>query len=190
MLNYSDYFPESATVSKGKGKNYGIDLSVERFFSKKYYLVLTGSLFNARYQTLDGKTYNSSFNDVFSTALTFGREFTFKNGSVFQLGGRSIYNGGFRYTPFDEAASASQKTYVALKGADYSMQAPAYFRIDGRISYRTNRRRYATVVSLDVQNATNRINVTSVQYNSVGNRLETRKTGNGLVPVLSFQIDF
>ena len=190
MLNYSDYFPESATVSKGKGKNYGIDLSVERFFSKKYYLVLTGSLFNARYQTLDGKTYNSAFNDVFSTAFTFGREFTFKNGSVFQLGGRSIYNGGFRYTPLDPAASANQRTYVALKGADYSVQAPAYFRIDGRVSYRTNKRRHATVISLDVQNTTNRINVTSVQYNSLENRLETRKTGNGLVPVLSYQIDF
>jgi len=29
-----------------------------------------------------------------------------------------------------------------------------------------------------------------VQYNSLENRLETRKTGNGFVPVLSFQIDF
>ncbi|PLK45409.1 TonB-dependent receptor [Emticicia sp. TH156] len=190
MLNYSDYFPESTTVSKGKGKNYGIDLSVERFFSKKYYLVITGSLFNARYQTFDRKTYNSSFNDVFSTAFTFGREFTFKNGSVFQIGARSIYNGGFRFTPLDEAASAIQKTYVQLKGADYSLQAPAYFRLDGRVSYRTNKSKYATVVSLDIQNATNRINSTSVQYNSVENRLETRKTGNGLVPVLSFQVDF
>lgn len=190
MLNYADNFPEFAVVSKGKGRNYGIDLSVERFFSKKYYLVLTGSLFDARYQTIDDKWYNSSFNDKFSTALTFGREFMFKNGSVFQIGGRSIFNGGFRYTPLNETASAKEKTYIILKGADYSLQAPAYFRIDGRVSYRTNRRKYATVVSLDVQNATNKINVTSVQYNSVENRLEPRKTGNGLVPVLSFQIDF
>jgi hypothetical protein len=190
MLNYSENFPESAVVSKGRGRNYGIDLSVERFFSKKYYLVLTGSLFDSRYQTIDGQWYNSSFNDKFSTALTFGREFMFKNGSVFQIGGRSIFNGGFRYTPLDVTASAKEKTYIMLKGADYSLQAPAYFRIDGRVSYRTNRRKYATVVSLDVQNATNKINVTSVQYNSLENRLETRKTGNGFVPVLSFQIDF
>lgn len=190
MLNYSENFPESAVVSKGRGRNYGIDLSVERFFSKKYYLVLTGSLFDSRYQTIDNQWYNSSFNDKFSTALTFGREFMFKNGSVFQIGGRSIFNGGFRYTPLDVTASAQEKTYIMLKGADYSLQAPAYFRIDGRVSYRTNRRRYATVVSLDVQNATNKINVTSVQYNSFENRLETRKTGNGFVPVLSFQIDF
>jgi hypothetical protein len=190
MLNYGESFPETPTVSKGKGKNKGIDLSIERFFSKKYYLLITGSVFDSKYQTFDGKIYNSAYNDRFSTALTFGKEFLFKNGSVFQLGGRSIFNGGYRYTPLDVAESAKQKRYVALKGADYAAQAPNYFRIDGRISYRTNRRKTASVVSLDVQNAINRINVTSIQYNSVTNQLEPRKTGNGFVPILSYQLDF
>ncbi len=190
MLNYSDSFPETPTVSKGKGKNYGLDLSVERFFSKKYYILITGSIFDSKYQTWDGKILNSAFNDRFSTALTFGREFLFKNGSVFQIGGRSIFNGGYRYTPLDVAESAKQKRYVPLKGADYAAQAPNYFRIDGRISYRTNRRKSASVVSLDVQNAINRINPTSVQYNNITNQLEPRKTGNGFVPILSYQLDF
>ncbi|WP_435354558.1 TonB-dependent receptor [Emticicia sp. SJ17W-69] len=190
MLNYGESFPETPTVSKGKGKNKGIDLSVERFFSKKYYVLITGSIFDSKYQTFDGKIYNSAYNDRFSTALTFGREFLFKNGSVFQLGGRSIFNGGYRYTPLDVAESAKQKRYVPLKGADYAAQAPNYFRIDGRISYRTNRRKSASVVSLDVQNAINHINVTSVQYNNVTNQLEPRKTGNGFVPILSYQLDF
>ncbi|CAH0995689.1 hypothetical protein EMA8858_01814 [Emticicia aquatica] len=190
MLNYAESFPETPTVSKGKGKNKGIDVSIERFFSKKYYLLITGSIFDAKYQAYDGKIYNSAFNDRFSTALTFGREFMFKNGSVFQLGGRSIYNGGYRYTPLDEAESAKQKRFVALKGADYAAFAPAYFRIDGRVSYRTNRKKFASVVSLDVQNLTNQINYTSVQYNSVTNKLEPRKSGSGFVPILSYQLDF
>lgn len=190
MLNNSSGFPEFTTVAKGKGTNQGVDLAVERFFSKKYYLLITGSVFKSTYQTIDGKTYGSAFNDRFSTAVTFGREFTFKNGSVFQLGGRSIYNGGYRYTPLDVVASARAGRYIALKGADYSAQAPAYFRIDGRVSYRANRKRYATVLSLDVQNATNHINVTSTSYNPVSNTLDLRRTGNGFVPVLSYQIDF
>ena len=77
MLNYGESFPETPTVSKGKGMNKGIDLSVERFFSKKYYVLITGSIFDSKYQTLDGKIYNSAYNDRFSTALTFGREFLF-----------------------------------------------------------------------------------------------------------------
>ncbi|MEZ4902627.1 MAG: hypothetical protein R2822_13200 [Spirosomataceae bacterium] len=190
MLNNSDGFPEFTTVAKGKGTNYGMDLSVERFFSKKYYLLITGSLFSSKYQTADGKIYNSAFNDQFSTAMTLGREFTFKNNSVFQVGARLMYNGGYRYTPADLAASAAQGRFVPLKGADYESQAPAYFRVDGRVSYRSNRKKYATVLSLDVQNATNYINVTSISYNPVTNALEPRKTGNGFVPVLSYQIDF
>ena len=190
MLNYAESFPETPTVSKGKGKNKGIDVSIERFFSKKYYLLITGSLFDAKYQTFDGSIYTSAFNDRFSTALTFGREFTFKNGSVFQIGGRSIFNGGYRYTPIDEVESAKQKRYVALKGADYSAYAPNYFRIDGRISYRSNRKNTASVFSLDMQNVTNHINYTSVQYNSITNKLEPRKSGSGLVPILSYQLDF
>ncbi|GGD70185.1 prevent-host-death protein [Emticicia aquatilis] len=190
MLNYAESFPETPTVSQGKGKNKGIDMSIERFFSKKYYLLITGSIFDAKYQTFDGSIYNSAFNDRFSTALTFGREFTFKNGSVFQVGGRSIFNGGYRYTPIDEVESAKQKRYVALKGADYSAYAPNYFRIDGRVSYRSNRKNTASVFSLDMQNVTNHINYTSVQYNSVNNKLEPRKSGSGLVPILSYQLDF
>lgn len=190
MLNYAESFPETSVVSKGKGKNKGIDMSIERFFSKKYYLLITGSIFDAKYQTLDGSIYNSAFNDRFSTALTFGREFSLKNGSVFQIGGRSIFNGGYRYTPIDAVESAKQKRYVALRGADYAAYAPNYFRIDGRVSYRTNSKRFASVVSLDIQNATNQINYTSVQYNSVTNKLEPRKSGSGLVPILSYQLDF
>lgn len=190
MMNNSEGFPEFTTVAKGKGTNYGVDLAIERFFSKKYYLLITGSVFNSTYQTADGATYNSAFNDRFSTALTFGREFTFKNGSVFQIGARTMYNGGYRYTPLDAVASAKEKRFVPLKGADYKAQAPAYFRMDGRISYRSNRKKYATVLSLDVQNATNYINVTSTSYNPVTNSLEPRRTGNGFVPILSYQIDF
>jgi hypothetical protein len=190
MMNNSEGFPEFTTVAKGKGTNYGVDLAIERFFSKKYYLLITGSVFNSTYQTADGTTFNSAFNDRFSTAMTFGREFTFKNGSVFQIGARTIYNGGYRYTPLDVAASAKAKRFVPLKGVDYQAQAPAYFRMDGRISYRSNRKKYATVLSLDVQNATNYINVTSTSYNPVTNALEPRRTGNGFVPILSYQIDF
>lgn len=190
MLNYAESFPETPTVSKGKGKNKGIDLSIERFFSKKYYFLITGSIFDAKYQTFDGSIYNSAFNDRFSTAFTFGKEFTFKNGSVLQVGGRSIYNGGYRYTPLDEVESAIQKKYVAKVGADYSAFAPNYFRIDGRVSYRTNRKKFASVISLDIQNVSNHINYTSVQYNSTTNKLEPRKSGSSLVPILSYQLDF
>ena len=78
MLNNQSGFAEWALVSEGTGKNYGIDLGIEKFFSKGYYLLLTGSTYSSTYKALDGVTYNSRFNTRFSSSLTTGREFMVK----------------------------------------------------------------------------------------------------------------
>ncbi len=190
MLNQSDGFPETPAVSKGKGRNAGLDLGVEKYFSKKYYVLISGSVFNSEFKTLTGKYLNSAFNDRFCTALTAGREFGFANGAVLQLGIKSLYSGGSPYTPLEVSESAVQGRYILMQNQDYSLHLPNYFRIDSRVSFRTNSRKRSTVWSLDVQNVTNKINVTSIRYNPVLNVLEHAKSGVGLVPVLSYQLDF
>lgn len=190
LLNFSDGFPEIPVVSKGKGKNKGIDLGIEKFFTNNYYLLITASLFDSRYKTHFESYLNSAFNDKFSTALTTGREFQFKNGSVLQIGFKTLFNGGFRYTPADPILSKEQNRFVFQEGAYFQNQAPAYFRIDGRIAFRTNKKKYASNLSLDVQNVTGRSNVTSMRYNTEHYSLYPKKDGVGLVPVLSYQIDF
>lgn len=190
MLNSSDGFPQTTAVSKGAGRNIGVDVGLEKFLTKSVYFLITASVFDAKYKTLTNRYYNSAFNDRFSTALTIGREFTFRNGSVLQTGARSLFNGGFRYTPADDTRSAGANQYVPLAGADYADQAPAYFRLDGRISYRTNKRKRASVLSLDIQNVTGRKNVTSMQYLPSEFTLVPKKDGTGLIPVISYQLDF
>jgi len=190
MLNNSDGFPQIPAISAGTGRNAGIDIGIERFFFENYYLLATASLFESKYKTPGYDFRNTAFNDKFSTALNFGREFQFKNESVLQAGFRALYNGGFRYTPLDVSQSEQFNRYVPFQGADYQLQAPTYFRVDGRISYRTNRKKIASVLSLDIQNVTNRNNVTSMQYNTIKHTLTGKKDGVGLVPVISYQIEF
>ncbi len=190
MLNQSDGFPETPAVSKGKGKNTGLDLGVEKYFSKKYYVLISGSVFNSRFKTLTGTYLNSAFNDRFCSSLTAGREFRFANGTVLQLGVKSLYSGGSPYSPLEASESAAQGRYIPMQNQDYSLYIPNYFRIDGRISCRTNNRKRSAVWSLDVQNVTNKINVTGIRYNPLLNVLEHTKSGVGLVPVLSYQLDF
>ena len=53
MLNSgSDFtFPEKGgLVNKGTGSNTGIEFTVEKFLSKNYYLLATGSLFEGKYK--------------------------------------------------------------------------------------------------------------------------------------------
>lgn len=191
MLNQQQGFPTFDLVSQSIGTNMGVDLSVEKYFSKGLFFLFTGSLFESNYlTTTSGGTRSSKFNTRFISSYTLAKEFNFKKGRVLQLGTKTLFNGGFRYTPHDPVLSAQENRYVPLAGAAWSEQVPNFFRIDARISYRVNRPKLATILSLDVQNVANRANMRSVGYNAVTNELVFQKHPSGLIPVLSWQADF
>lgn len=190
MLNESDDFPEQEVVSKGKGTNYGIDAAVEKLFSNSYYFLLNGSLLKGTFQALNGERHNTRFNTVFSSSFTFGKEFPLNKGRIFQVGGRYLLNGGFRYTPHDPERSQAQGRYVMQLGADFAKQVPMYQRLDLRLAYRFNSKKVAGVVNLDVQNTLNRLNPSRVGYDAVRNETYVVWDGSGVVPVLGVAVDF
>ncbi len=190
MLNNPSGYPEFQVVSKGKGTNYGLDVALEKLFSNSYFMLATGSLYRSRFQPFNGKSYLSRYSTGFSSSYSFGKEFYLKKGRILQLGGRLLFNGGFRYTPYDPAKSAEKGEYVALKDADFTRQVPPYYRVDTRFAYRFNARKVSGNISLDIQNVMNRINPTSVGYDAATNTTYIQYRGSELVPVLSFQFDF
>jgi outer membrane receptor protein involved in Fe transport len=190
MLNGQGNYPEFTVVSEGKGMNKGIDLALEKTFSKSYYFLLNTSIFDAKYTMPDGRTFNARFNARYSSALTAGKEFYFKKGRILQMGGRYLYKGGLRYTPHDPVASLEKGKYVELASETNSLQVPAYQRLDARISYSYNKPRLAGKINLDIQNVLNRKNPTSVGYLVTTNETYFQYRGSGLTPVLSFQWDF
>jgi len=190
MLNNQDQFPEFPVTSEGRGLNYGIDGLVEKFFSNRIYFLLTGSTFRAQYSPFNRRWYNSKFNTRFTSSLTFGKEFTFRNQATLQAGFRALYNGGFRYSPLDPVASARLGSYIPLKTKEWTSQVKPYFRIDSRVAYRFNRKGFYGHLSLDIQNLTNHRNISFVSYDAVANRLNFTRFGGGFIPVLSFQMDF
>ncbi len=189
MLNNQSGFAEWALVSEGTGENYGLDVAVEKFFSKGYYLLLTGSTYSSTYKALDGVRYNSRFNTRFSSSLTTGREFAIKGKNVLQGGLRAMLNGGFRYTPADPARSAMEGRFVPIPTFSYRDQVEPYFRLDGRIAYRINGKKSASIISLDIQNVLNRKNTTRLDYNPATNEFFLRTQGE-ILPVLGYQVDF
>ena len=191
MLNDQQSFAFFETASEGTGRNYGVDVVVEKFFSNKMYFLLTGSLFESKYTPQDGIERNTRFGTRWSSSYTIGREFEFGNAKTLQIGARVLYNGGFRYSPYDSVASAAEGRYVMLAGQEWSEQVPAYFRIDARIAYRYNAKRFSGSISLDIQNLTSQKNINAVAYNAVDNLLEFRNyPGGDFIPVLAFQFDF
>lgn len=190
MLNDQAVFPLMEVSGIGRGRNYGVDLTVEKFFSNRFYFLFSGSLFQSEFETWDGHIYPTAFADQYTTALTFGREFSFRNKAVLQAGFRAISSGGTRYTPLDAPAAALAGAYVPLDGAYNSAQTSPYFRIDSRLAYRYNKQKYAAQIALDIQNVTNQANARGVSYDPLRNELYYALKTDGFVPVLSFELAF
>lgn len=191
MLNSQAGVAEFPFASEGRGLNYGLDLSLEKFFDRGLFFLLNYSRFESTYQLPDGRTFNTRFGTGFASSGTAGKEFYFrKKGNVLQIGARMLYNGGFRYTPHDPVLSAERGGYVPLESQSWAEQVRPYFRIDSRIAWRINKRGYTSIVSLDIQNVLNKPNTNNVGYDAVKQELYFRNHPSGLIPVIAWEMDF
>ncbi|MBE9517054.1 MAG: TonB-dependent receptor, partial [Bacteroidetes bacterium] len=100
------FFPDSL-VNMGTGRNIGLELTMEKFFSKSYFLMLTASLFDARRTGSNKIDYHTIFNGGYSVNLLGSKEFSWgmNRDQSFTIGGKITFAGGKRYTPIDEDAS-------------------------------------------------------------------------------------
>ncbi|MFN0200494.1 MAG: carboxypeptidase-like regulatory domain-containing protein [Bacteroidia bacterium] len=175
--------------SKGTGQNYGLDLTVERFFSNRMFFLLNSSVFRSQYQAANGKTYSTRYDNRFSSSLLLGKEWEFKSKGALEAGFRVSYTGGLRYTPSNIEQSRQYQVYVPIYAQSHNTQFPNVFRIDTRVAYRWNGKRVAYLLSLDFQNITNRKNVVEFYYDIQTKQLAPRYS-SALVPLLNFTIDF
>lgn len=189
MLNFSEGFPEFPVVSKGKGWNRGVDIALEKKFAQQWFFLVTGSTLSAKFRAGDGRWYHSRFDTRFSSSATVAKEFRLRRSDILQVGGRFLFSGGFRYTPYDPVQSAAAGYYVPLAGAVNEAQVPAYKRLDTRVAWRMIRKKFSGNLSLDIQNPLNATNAFRVGYDPVLQTTFTDYRGS-LVPVLGFQADF
>ena len=190
MLNQQSGVSIFPLASLGTGWNYGVDVALEKFFSQGIFFLFTASRFESTYALPDGRSFNTRYATEYVSTWTLGKEFTFRKGGVLQIGGRVMYNGGFRFTPPDFVLSAQEGRYIADEANPWQTQVQPYFRIDSRISYRRNRQGRATILSLDIQNLTDRRNTNRLGYDPLTNSLTYGTHPSGFIPVLSYQVDF
>ena len=191
ILNYDDGFVNIPLKSKGKGYNYGLELTVEKFFSKNYFFMFTTSLFNSKYKGADSEWRNTTYNVNYVLNALGGKEFVVgkKKNNIIGINAKIIWRGGNRVTPVDLAKSIAANETVYLTDKAFTEKLPDYFRIDFGASFRRNRKKYSWVFSFDAQNMINRNNVAARIYNPETQMIET-KTNLGIVPVFSWKVEF
>jgi hypothetical protein len=197
MLNNGASFnPTNVTnlVNDGTGSNYGFELTIEKFFSKGYYGLLTTTLYESKYKGSDGIERNTAFNGRYVFNVLAGKEFKLgkQKRNTFFTDVKLTSAGGRYYTPVDLAASRLANEQV-LKGDEfaYTQRNPEFFRLDVKagFTYNSAKRKLSHSFFFDIQNITNHKNVFAERYNTVTNVVNTAYQ-IGLFPNFTYKLQF
>ncbi|WP_460984825.1 TonB-dependent receptor [Spirosoma fluminis] len=187
-------FPGSVT-NTGTGRNYGLELTLEKFFSNHYYFLITGSLFDAKYKGSDGVLRNTDFNGRYAFNTLVAREFVFRRSSL-NLGAKFTTTGGRWYGPVDEQASRLNQEIIFQSEGRNTLQFDAYKRFDIKIDYKINRgtadRRGLThTISVDFVNVLGVKNMLSLSYAPQPDGSFIKQEYQlGFLPVFLYRVDF
>jgi hypothetical protein len=172
MLNFGDsYFDQlpiiDSLVNAGKGRNYGLEVTLEKFLDKGYYALLTGSLYESKYSGFDGIERNTAFNGNFILNTLAGKEFKIGKHNFLSLDFKVTYAGSLRYIPFDIVQIASDY-YIQdwVWNRAYEKRRNDYFRFNGRFSYKLIMKKFSMELAVDFMNMTNHKDIFSQYFNS------------------------
>jgi hypothetical protein len=165
MLNFGDDSFSSipiidSLVSDGTGRNFGIELTLEKFLSNGFYFLMTGSMFSSKYRGWDRTTRHTAFDQNFVINTLAGKEFIIRKKNFLTLDLRLTWAGGMRYLPF-HTEKVDENYYIRVDDWDraYEQRRSDYFRINLRIGYRINLRKTTLEIAIDMLNLTNRQNI-------------------------------
>jgi hypothetical protein len=194
LINYGSFGLEEGNnsdslVNKGKGYNYGVELTVERFLSRGYYLLFTASLFESKYAGSDGVWRNTLFNSNFVFNYVGGYELKVSQNHRLSFDIKAVWAGGLRKLPIDLDASIQQNRTVYDYSNAFATRHGNYFRIDTKVSYKLNFSKVTHILAVELINATNRRNHFIQIYNSETQQIE-ESTQLGLTPLVMYRVVF
>ncbi|MEE4198187.1 MAG: TonB-dependent receptor [Bacteroidales bacterium] len=192
VLNYgAEYFIErvDSLTNDGSGKNYGIELTLERFLKNRFYYLITASLYESKYKGYDGIERNTAFNGNFALNILGGYEIPIRKYNALTIGLRTTYAGGRPYVPYNVSETLVQGTEVLNWNEAYTISQDNYFRVSLRIGFKRNKPNFSVEYSMDLQYRTN--------YTSIYDHRIDPLTGEiyhndqmGLYPMANWRIHF
>jgi len=185
-------------VNKGSGKNYGVELTVERFFNKNFYYLVNASVYNSTYKALDGIERNTRFNGNYLVNVLFGKDFP-KLGKAqnktISFNSRAFFGGGKKIIPLLRGADgnlavdpANNRFYDYAKAYEKDIQD--IYQITMSFSYKINKPRATHEIFLNIENMTNnRAKLTEFYDPGEPGAVGNMKQG-GVFPNLMYRVYF
>lgn len=176
-------------VNEGTGRNYGIELTLERFFSRNIYYLATVSLFESKYKGSDGVERNTAFNGNYVVNCLVGKEFTFGARSAVTVDLKFSYAGGRYYTPVDLHASRNAGETRWINEEAYSKKYDPFMKADIKVGYRLNGKRVSQEFQFYVENFTNHKNILLQSYSRSKDEITTTYQ-LGAFPMILYRLHF
>lgn len=191
-LNSFDGYTTDKLANDGTGRNYGLELTLEKFLTKGFYLLSTASLYKSLYKGSDGVERSTQFDGGYIFNVLGGKEI--KVGSqgknTIGLNGKLIFAGGKRQPPIDVAASRAMDEGTSFRfDQNYESKLDGYFRMDIGITFRNNREKMSSVLAINIQNVSQRENEFFRYYSHESNSVVS-EAQLSFFPNLSYRIEF
>ena len=189
---FSRFFPEKLQ-NTGTGYNYGLEITLQKFFNKSFFFLISATVYDSKYYGSDGVLRNTSYNGTYIANFLAGKEFKISEKQSISLGVKITGAGGKRYGYVDVAASQAQNDLIFLDDGFNSRQFYDYFRTDLKINWKFNAKRTTHEIGLDLVNIFNSKNLLSLAYapNLADPTAEpiTVKQQLGFLPIFYYKID-
>lgn len=191
LLNQQSDLADRNLQSTGKGKNYGIDLTLEKDFSSNYYFLLTGSVYKAKFQGSDQVWRNGRYSGNYFANALFGKEFKLgkTKDNILSLNSRLNYLGAKYLMDIKLEESIANDGVVYDEENAFRNRGADIFSINLAASYQINKPRSSHSFKLDIQNLTNNQGIIDYYYNNINQRIEEIPQ-LALLPVLSYTVNF
>ena len=192
LINESHGYIDKALVSRGKGKNYGLELTLERYFYDGYYIMLTASVFESKYKAMDGVWRNTRYNANYAANFLIGKEFSVgkpEKGNKLSVNTKLFVNGGNRYLPVDLGKSRTESHTVYNTNNAYENRLGAVYQMNLTVSYMINRPKVRHEIYLDIYNVFNNQAPIEEYYDEYKDEVGTYTQLN-LIPNIMYKIHF
>ncbi|MBN1767701.1 MAG: TonB-dependent receptor [Prolixibacteraceae bacterium] len=192
VLNDAGNLTFVALVNEGKGRNYGAEFTLERYFNNSYYYLFTSSLYKSEYMTLTNEWYNTMFDGNYAFNFLIGKEFILgrpERGNTLNLNSKILFNGNRKYLPVDLEASRNLGSTVYDYSEPYTKRLDNIFQVNFTASLKLNRKHVTHEILLDFYNLLNNQASVSKYYNEYTETIETAKQ-LALMPNVMYRIHF
>lgn len=193
VLNRDDFYVEDALINQGKGKNLGVDITLERYLNQGYYYLFTGSLFSSRYCGGDKVWHSTKFNRNYIFNLLAGKEWMVGRNkqNLLSINAKLTFQGGDRYSPIDETATLNHpdKKVQYDETRAYSKQYSPMLLTNFSVSYKINKKKSTHEFAVKLLNATGYEEHYGHNYNLKTGEIDENKQTTAL-PNIYYKVEF